>query len=74
MTEFVNFWIFLWVLVSSMGLAWEESCGNSVVFCYRIGEEILMRRASSSGAARHAETECSIPSGTSYTPSTMSRG
>ncbi len=75
MPRLVNMLILLWVAGASLTLAWEESCGNPVVFCYRISREIQLRRADIAPLAQPlaAQTECSIPSDPFSTPSTTSR-
>jgi len=64
MPRILNMLILGWVMGAFLGLAWEESCGNPVVFCYRISREILVRRGESAplAAGFTAQTECSIPS------------
>jgi hypothetical protein len=76
MPRLLNTVILLWVMGAFLGLAWEESCGNPVVFCYRISQEILVLRGESAPLAARftALTECSIPSETSSTQSMTSRG
>jgi hypothetical protein len=76
MPRFFNVLILLWLMGAILGLAWEESCGNPVVFCYRISQEILVRRGKTVPLAARftAQTECSIPSETSSTQSMTSRG
>jgi hypothetical protein len=75
MPRLLNLLILGWVMGAFLGLAWEESCGNPVVFCYRISREILVRRAYNASLAPQfmAQTECSIPSETFSTPSMTSR-
>jgi hypothetical protein len=53
----------LWAAVATVSLAWQESCENPVVFCYRIGREVFVRRAGLIPLSN--EYECSSPSGTS---------
>jgi hypothetical protein len=67
----LNSAILFWILVASLGLLWEESCGNPVLFCYRISREILSLRGEFAPLA--VQAECSTPSGTFCTPSTTSR-
>ncbi len=72
MPRLLNTSIFLWIVVASLSLAWEESCGNPVLFCYRISREILSRFGGF--APLTAQVECSNPSVASSTLSTTSRG
>jgi hypothetical protein len=72
--------ILFWVAVASLGLAWEESCGNPVLFCYLVSREILVRRggsvpiASPLAAPFTVHTKCSNQSAAFSTLSTTSRG
>ena len=52
----------LWAAVATVSLAWQESCENPAVFCYRIGREVFVRRAGL--IPQSNEDECSSPSGT----------
>jgi hypothetical protein len=55
MPRLFNIVILFWVLVASLGLLWEESCGNPVLFCYRISREILLLRGDCAPLAAQAE-------------------
>ena len=61
----------LWTAVATLGLAWQESCENPAVFCYRIGREVFVRRAGLIPVPN--EDECSNQSGTSSMSFTTSR-
>jgi len=61
----------LWTTVAILSLAWQESCENPAVFCYRIGREVFVRR--STLIPLRNEDECSSPSGTYFIPSMTSR-
>jgi hypothetical protein len=63
--------IVFWVAVASLGLAWEESCGNPVLFCYLVSQGFLLGRGGI--APLKAQTECSNPSADFSTHSTTSR-
>jgi len=75
MGRLFNLWIIFWVAVASLGIAWEESCGNPAFFCYRIGREIFLQRAAmSSLAAESPQVESWNSSGKLFTRSTMFKG
>lgn len=61
----------LWAVFATLSLAWQESCENPAVFCYRVGREVFVRRAGLTPLNR--EDECSIPSDTSSMSSMTSR-
>ena len=61
----------MWAVVAVLSLAWQESCENPAIFCYRIGREVFVRRAGFDPLSH--EDECSIPSGISSMSSMTSR-
>ncbi len=71
--------ILFWVAVASLSLAWEESCGNPVLFCYLVSREVLLRRSGRApitaplSAPFTAHNECSNQSAAFSTLSTTSR-
>jgi hypothetical protein len=62
-------------LVAALSLRWQESCGDPGIFCYRLLCGLVEpRRVNRLDPilSNHPEP-CSIPSGTSYRPSTTSK-
>lgn len=65
-------------LVAALSLRWQESCGDPGIFCYRLLCGLVEPREPRRDnrldpiLSNHAES-CSIPSGTSYRPSTTSK-
>jgi hypothetical protein len=62
----------LLTLIATLGLCWQESCGDPTLFCYRVASGLAApwkkRRPNPSDPV-----SCSIPSDTFSTPSSTSK-
>lgn len=55
-------------LIVALGLSWQESCGDPLLFCYRVTCGFVApwreRRLHRDNHRNNKEASCSIPSGT----------